>query len=189
MRFRNLHRSCDASHIKIRSNNNRSISSRVACQCVYPSDAQQTGNRIGGRDSVAYPCGYGRFRRYEWLGIQGRSASVVSGLKPTRCFRMRGKKGERHPDPDDPPRRRANKRRGHGTDENDRPPSIGTDGRGCVMPRTNGRAMRMAGAFGQFIPTPSKDDGRGCVIFYAPSKECISATSLVVSPLVNSASI
>lgn len=46
-----------------------------------------------------------------------------------RCFRMRGKKGERHPDPDDPPRRRANQRRGHGTYENDRPPIIGTVGR------------------------------------------------------------
>jgi len=42
---------------------------------------------------------------------------------------MRGKKGELHPDPDDPPRRRANKRRGHGTYENDRPPIIGTVGR------------------------------------------------------------
>ena len=42
---------------------------------------------------------------------------------------MRGKKGERHPDPDDPPRRRANKRRGHGSYENDRPPIVGSVGR------------------------------------------------------------
>ena len=42
---------------------------------------------------------------------------------------MRGKKGERHDDPADPPRRRANKRRGHGTYENDRPPIVGTVGR------------------------------------------------------------
>lgn len=42
---------------------------------------------------------------------------------------MRGKKGERHPDPDDPPRRRANKRRGHGTYANDRPPILGVVGR------------------------------------------------------------
>jgi transposase-like protein len=42
---------------------------------------------------------------------------------------MRGKKGERHADPDDPPRRRANKRRGHGTYDNDRPPIVGTLGR------------------------------------------------------------
>jgi transposase len=37
---------------------------------------------------------------------------------------MRGKKGTPHRDPTDPPRRRANKRRGHGTYANDRPPII-----------------------------------------------------------------
>lgn len=42
---------------------------------------------------------------------------------------MRGKKGEAHPDPADPPRRRANQQRGHGTYENDRPPIVGTVGR------------------------------------------------------------
>lgn len=42
---------------------------------------------------------------------------------------MRGKKGEEHFDPSDPPRRRANKQRGHGTYENDRPPVVGTVGR------------------------------------------------------------
>ena len=46
-----------------------------------------------------------------------------------RHFRMRGEKGERHVDPQDPPRRRANKQRGHGTYENDRPPIIGSVGR------------------------------------------------------------
>ncbi len=46
-----------------------------------------------------------------------------------RCFRMRGKKGEPHRDPHDPPRRRANKRRGRGTYANDRPPIVGTVGR------------------------------------------------------------
>lgn len=42
---------------------------------------------------------------------------------------MRGKKGKLHPDPEDPPRKRANKRRGHGTYGNDRPPIVGTVGR------------------------------------------------------------
>ena len=42
---------------------------------------------------------------------------------------MRGKKGEPHPNWWDPPRRRGNKRRGHGTFENDRPPILGTVGR------------------------------------------------------------
>lgn len=46
-----------------------------------------------------------------------------------RCFRMRGKKGKEHRDPFDPPRRRANKRRGKGTYDNDRPPIVGTVGR------------------------------------------------------------
>jgi transposase len=42
---------------------------------------------------------------------------------------MRGKKGVPHLDPEDPPRRRANKVRGHGTWENDRPPVCGVAGR------------------------------------------------------------
>lgn len=47
---------------------------------------------------------------------------------------MRGKKGVPHPNPDDPPRRRANKVRGHGTWDTDRPPVQGIIGRetGCV---------------------------------------------------------
>ena len=47
---------------------------------------------------------------------------------------MRGKKGVLHPDPTDPPRRRANKRKGHGTWNGDRPPILGVIGResGCV---------------------------------------------------------
>ena len=40
------------------------------------------------------------------------------------CTKTRGKKSTPHPDPEDPPRRRANKRRGHGTYANDRPPII-----------------------------------------------------------------
>jgi transposase len=46
-----------------------------------------------------------------------------------RCIRTRGKKSEPHLDPLDPPRRRANKQRGHGTYANDRPPIVGTVGR------------------------------------------------------------
>ena len=46
-----------------------------------------------------------------------------------KCFKMRGKKGEKHADPEDPPRRRANKQGGHGTYDNDRPPVVGTVGR------------------------------------------------------------
>ncbi len=46
-----------------------------------------------------------------------------------RCTRTRGKKSDPHLDPDDPPRRRANKVRGHGTWDNDRPPILGVVGR------------------------------------------------------------
>jgi transposase len=42
---------------------------------------------------------------------------------------MRGEKGVEHFDHDDPPRCRANKRRGRGTFANDRPPVVGTIGR------------------------------------------------------------
>jgi transposase len=42
---------------------------------------------------------------------------------------MRGKKGEKHRNPCDPPRRRAHKQKGHGTYANDRPPIVGTVGR------------------------------------------------------------
>ena len=65
-----------------------------------------------------------------------------------RCFRTRGKKGDKHCDPGDPPRRRANKRRGHGTSENDRPPVVGTVGRESgqcrlrVCQHTNGKTLQ-----------------------------------------------
>ena len=53
-----------------------------------------------------------------------------------RCTRTRGKKGIRHDDPADPPRRRANRRRGHGTFANDRPPIAGVVGRGSGLLRS-----------------------------------------------------
>jgi transposase-like protein len=46
-----------------------------------------------------------------------------------RCTRTQGNKGIPHDDPDDPPRRRANSRRGHGTFNTDRPPVAGVVGR------------------------------------------------------------
>jgi len=46
-----------------------------------------------------------------------------------KCVRMRGEKGGEHLDRADPPRRRANKRRGRGTFANDPPPVWGTIGR------------------------------------------------------------
>lgn len=61
---------------------------------------------------------------------------------------MRGKKGEKHGDRADPPRRRANKQKGHGTYANDRPPMIGTVGRESgqvrlrVAKRTDGKTLQ-----------------------------------------------
>jgi transposase len=43
----------------------------------------------------------------------------------------RGKKGQVHRDPQDPPRRRANKQRGHGTYATDRPPIFSLVAREC----------------------------------------------------------
>jgi len=60
---------------------------------------------------------------------------------------MRGKKGDEHFDPLDPPRRRANKQRGRGTYANDRPPVLGTVGRQSgqvrlrVVPDTTGKTL------------------------------------------------
>lgn len=65
-----------------------------------------------------------------------------------RCFRTPGKKGQLHADPADPPRRRANKKRGHGTYANDRPPVVGTVGRDSgqcrlrVCEGTDGETLR-----------------------------------------------
>jgi len=44
-------------------------------------------------------------------------------------YQNAGEKGRKHADPCDPPRRRANKARGHGTWASDRPPIVGMVGR------------------------------------------------------------
>lgn len=44
-------------------------------------------------------------------------------------YQNAGEKSEPHLNPSDPPRRRANNARGHGTYDNDRPPMVGTVGR------------------------------------------------------------
>src|SRR3954462_3006183 len=49
--------------------------------------------------------------------------------RPTKPTGTRGEKGVPHDDPAAPPRRRANKARGHGTWGNDRPPVCGVVGR------------------------------------------------------------
>ena len=46
-------------------------------------------------------------------------------VEADELYQNAGEKGDKHDDPDDPPRRRANQRRGHGTWDNDRPPVAG----------------------------------------------------------------
>jgi transposase len=50
-------------------------------------------------------------------------------VEADELYQNAGEKGRPHLDPSDPPRRRANKQRGHGTFENDRPPIAGVVGR------------------------------------------------------------
>ena len=50
-------------------------------------------------------------------------------VEADEMYQNAGEKGLLHPDPEDPPRRRANKARGHGTWETDRPPILGIVGR------------------------------------------------------------
>ncbi len=52
-----------------------------------------------------------------------------SQTESDEMYQNAGEKGYRHDDPEDPPRRRANKRRGLGTMANDRPPILGVVGR------------------------------------------------------------
>jgi transposase len=50
-------------------------------------------------------------------------------VEADELYQNAGEKGRKHTDPDDPPRRRANKVKGHGTWDNDRPPVVGVVGR------------------------------------------------------------
>lgn len=61
-----------------------------------------------------------------WLDRNPLGDAVVEG---DEMYQNAGEKGIEHPDPDDPPRSRANNRRGHGTFANDRPPVAGLVGR------------------------------------------------------------
>jgi transposase-like protein len=74
------------------------------------------------------------------LQAQAQSNLDRTPLKDTEVeademYQNAGEKGIPHEDPADPPRRRANKLRGHGTLENDRPPVIGIVGRGTGKTR------------------------------------------------------
>jgi transposase-like protein len=61
-----------------------------------------------------------------WLDRNPLADTVVEA---DEMYQNAGEKGIPHDDPEDPPRRRANGRRGHGTFANDRPPVAGVVGR------------------------------------------------------------
>ena len=61
-----------------------------------------------------------------WLDRNPLGDDVVEA---DEMYQNAGEKGIEHADPDDPPRCRANNRRGHGTFANDRPPVAGVVGR------------------------------------------------------------
>ena len=63
------------------------------------------------------------------VDIQSKTKMEDRQTETDEMFQNGGKKGERHTDPQDPPRRQGNKQRGHGTYDNDLPPIIGTIGR------------------------------------------------------------
>jgi transposase-like protein len=74
------------------------------------------------------------------LGLRHKlQANALAGLDRTpladdhveadEMYKNAGEKGRRHADPKDPPRRRANKKKGHGTWDSDRPPLLGAVGR------------------------------------------------------------
>jgi transposase len=66
-------------------------------------------------------------------------------------YQNAGEKGIEHPDPDDPPRRRANSRRGHGTFANDRPPVAGMVGRESGEIRLEVVDSASANELGEFV--------------------------------------
>ena len=70
-------------------------------------------------------------RRIQQLALQHKPETPLSDgqTEADEMFQNAGEKGQLHPDPKDPPRRRANKRQGRGTMGNDRPPILGVLGR------------------------------------------------------------
>ena len=72
-----------------------------------------------------------RRHRIQKLALEHKPDTPLpdSVTEADEMFQNAGEKGTPHNDPNDPPRRRANKRRGRGTMDNDRPPVFGTVGR------------------------------------------------------------
>jgi len=69
-----------------------------------------------------------RFKSY-WSNVFPPSPLTDAVVEADEMYQNAGEKGQKHEDPDDPPRRRANDVKGHGTWDNDRPPIAGVIGR------------------------------------------------------------
>lgn len=86
--------------------------------------------------------------------IQPTTPLADRNTESDEMFQNAGEKGSEHFEPTDPPRVRANKRRGRGTFANDRPPILGTVGRltGQVRLRvvTNTKQTTLRGHVEQF---------------------------------------
>ncbi len=69
--------------------------------------------------------------RLQDAASRGRDRTPLgeASTEADEAYQDSGEEGVVHDDPDDPPRRRANKVRGHGTREDDRPPVCGVVGR------------------------------------------------------------
>ena len=80
-------------------------------------------------------CDYGTLLAYrhemQAAALQRQDTSPLPDevTEADEAFQNAGEKGDPHRDPEDPPRRRANKRKGKGTMANDRPPIQGVVGR------------------------------------------------------------
>jgi len=64
-----------------------------------------------------------------WSNVFPPSPLSDEVVEADEMYQNAGEKGRKHDDPDDPPRRRANDVKGHGTWDNDRPPVVGVMGR------------------------------------------------------------
>src|SRR4051795_5326585 len=72
-------------------------------------------------------------------------------VEADEMYQNAGEKGIPHDDPEDPPRRRANGRRGHGTFANDRPPIAGVVGRESGEVRLEVLESSGAAELGEFV--------------------------------------
>jgi len=86
----------------------------------------------------------------------GRLSDAVT--EADELYQNAGEKGHHHPDPADPPRRRANKARGHGTWETERPPIAGVVGRNSGQIRLQVCHRSDRATLQPFVEAHTRDD-------------------------------